>query len=231
MAVSRNGASAPQVFTNQGTTASFSYTVSDSAGYVRLAGGWEDITNPSDPTLAATYAGAAMTVVGIQGVTGDAGRTAKAVILEKITPATGAQTVALTFSSSPNYGTFTVSDYANANQSVASGTPVTNSGTASTVASATLTVTAGNMASDAAFRLIATTYTGNKTEIGKGAAFVGNAYWGACQDSQDSGSVTFTWTPGVAENSNWAILVSEILVASAGGGAPAARLTLLGVGA
>lgn len=149
MSVAVDIASASQNFTNL-TTTSWTHTPSGTPDYVRLGVGWAKLGNT---TLSATYGGAAMTSVGAvaSGTTWSlANVTGKAQIFEKITPATGAQIVALTWSAGGNFGGGGTVTYTGANQSVASGAAQTVDNTvAGTTSTLTVSSNVGDMVSDA----------------------------------------------------------------------------------
>jgi hypothetical protein len=140
-------------------------------------------------------------------------------ILERINPATGAQTVALTLNLSGIAGDCCTVSYTGVNQTTASGTPVTDSINNTTITSSTCTVSSntGDMVGDV-IQLSSgiSGNSGNQTSRYTGTAN-GAGYPNGAQDAAGAASVSmmYSWTIGTITVAH---LSANIL--QAGGGTP-----------
>lgn len=174
-------------------TPSWSHTATGTNRYVVVAVG---TAGANGCTCTATYGGVSMTNLGSAvNTTGyGSGVQGTAQLFGLINPPTGAQTVALTFSAAGNYGTGVSLSYTGVHQTVAAGSPFTNTGSAAS-ASDTLTVTGGftgeRVVDIVALDASTSAPTGTQTSrANTGAA----GYLAACQDAAGGSSVAMQWS-------------------------------------
>lgn len=174
------------------SSASWSHTAG-TPDYARVSFGVSR-NGGGDAGATVTYGGAAMTSVGSSEGAMTDGSTGLAEIFEKIAPATGTQTVAITFNAGAYYGSAGAQTFTGVHQTTASGTPDTNSGATGLTSTCTVSCASGDMVSDAI-----TIYASTSTPTASGdsrfaaAGFTGTNYWGAGQTEDGAASVDMTW--------------------------------------
>ncbi len=190
-AVTFDASSSAQEFSDA-PSISWSHTATGSNRYVRVCFAWASLRNN---TASATYGGVSMSSVGsTSNINYGSTVIGKAQIFELIAPATGSQTVAVTFSDTGNFGAAGSVSYTSVNQSVASGTAVTDTGNANQGTSLAVSTNSGDMISDC-FGADVTNLpvTAGQTQRFRGSAVAGS-YYGASQDATGSGSININWT-------------------------------------